>query len=154
MNHEISINPRNLIKAFTSSSINYHYGPIMVEIVNLYVIWYGTWTTNQKAIICDFLNIIGGFSWYGTTTLYQIVNGFLTYVSPKVSCIKSVSDNYSQGTQITNSELIVQSQLTINNALPYDKNGIYFVMSSADVNEKMGNSAFCKDYCAYYLYQW
>ena len=151
-NNVISITPLNAIKASATYPIYYHNGLVMVGTVNIYIVWYGTWTTNQKTIIGDFLTNVGGSSWYGITTLYyQIVNGVKTYVSPSVVYIKSVTDNYSQGTQITNSELIVQNKLN-NNALPYDKNGVYFVLSSADVSETFGSASFCSSYCGYHSY--
>ena len=39
--------------AGASNGINYNGGPVMLGTVNVYHIFYGTWTTAQKTIISD-----------------------------------------------------------------------------------------------------
>jgi hypothetical protein len=123
----------------------------MVGTVNIYVIWYGNWTITQKAIIGDFLNNVGGSDWYQMNTpYYQIINGVKTNISPNLVYANSVIDNYSQGKNINSTTRIIQTQIN-NNFLPLDSNGIYFVLSSDDVNESVNKkNKFCVQYCGYH----
>jgi hypothetical protein len=60
----------------------------------------------------------------------------------------STTDNYSQGTTLTDAKVksVVSSAIT-SGRLPKDTNGIYFVLTSSDVNESSG---FCTQYCGWH----
>ncbi len=131
------------------SGISYHGGPLILGTVNAYVIWYGNWSGNSATtIITDFLNNIGGSPYFHINTTYY--NGSGTHVSGAVSLAGSTTDNYSQGTSLSDAAIqtIVSSAIT-GGRLPKDLNGVYFVLTSADVNETSG---FCTQYCGWHTY--
>jgi hypothetical protein len=123
--------------------LNNHGGPVIAGGVNAYVIWYGNWSGNTATtIIPAFLSSEGGSSYFNINTTYGegITNG-VTYKG-------STTDNYSQGTSLSDSavEAIVSSAIT-SGRLPKDTNGVYFVLTSQDVTETSG---FCSEYCGWH----
>ena len=134
----------------SAAPIIYHGGPVMVAGVHLYYIWYGNWTGNTaKTILTDFANNIGGSNYFNINTYYyQTVNGPRQYVSGAVHLVNSITDNYSQGTSLTDAQVqVVVSSALASGALPSDSSGIYFVLTSSDVNETSG---FCTSYCGWH----
>jgi hypothetical protein len=68
-------------------------------------------------------------------------------VKNRVNCQGSIFDNYPYGAcYLTMMGFIIQDAAT-SGKLPYDLNGQYFVLNSADVIE---TSAFCVSYCAFH----
>lgn len=131
--------------------INYHNGPVMgatsATIPNIYVIWYGNWSNNTGvALLTDLLKSIGGTKYFGINSTYTDAKG--NHIINAVNYIKSANDNYSQGTALTDAQVqqIVASKIS-QGTFPADTNGIYFVLTSADVNETSG---FCTQYCGWH----
>jgi hypothetical protein len=143
---------RNAAKFATSSSngINYHGGPVMTGTPNLYYIWYGNWTgdPNAQTLLQTFGSSIGGSPYFNINTTYYDSHG--THVSGSVHYLSGISDNYSQGTALSDSAVqnIVANALA-HGSLPTDPNGVYFVLTSQDVNETSG---FCTQYCAWHTH--
>jgi hypothetical protein len=132
-----------------SNGINYHGGPIMLGTNHIYYIWYGNWSGNTATnILSDFANSIGGSPYFNINTTYY--NGSNVHVSNSVTFGGSTTDNYSQGTSLSDSAIqaVVASALT-SGRLPYDTSGIYFVLTSADVT---ASSGFCTQYCGWHTY--
>jgi len=133
----------------TSNGINYHGGPVMLGTTKLYYIWYGDWSTNSAvSILNDLALSLGGSPYYNINTTYY--DGSNTKVSNSVSAPASTVDNYSLGTALSDSD--VQSIVTnaiASNAVPKDPNGVYMVLTSADVNETSG---FCTQYCGWHTH--
>jgi hypothetical protein len=149
----------NAPTATTNSSlpqngIQYHGGPVMgttaSTLPNVYYIWYGNWTGNTaKYILTNLMQGIGRTPYYNINSTYQDASGnpiqrsvtFPTY---------GINDNYSQGTSLSDSSIgtIVRNAIT-SNKLPLDPNGIYFVLTSADVRETSG---FCSSFCGWHTY--
>src|SRR5262249_28336108 len=132
------------------NAIIYHGGPVMLGIPNVYYIWYGNWSGNSATtILPDFASNLGGSSYFRINTTYtdgtgQPVSGQFIYAG-------SINDNYSRGTALSGIavEEIVASALGAGDArraLPTDPNGVYFVLTSADV----GETSFCRRYCAWH----
>ena len=137
----------------TGSGISYHGGPLILggngSGVNVYVIWYGNWSGNTATtIIPNFLNSEGGSPYYNINTTYY--NGSGTHVKNVISFLGSTTDNYSQGSSLSDAQVqaVVGTALTSGH-LPTDPNGVYFVLTSADVTE---NSGFCTQYCGWHTY--
>jgi hypothetical protein len=124
------------------NGISYHGGPVMTGTVNLHYIWYGNWAGNSaQSILTNLAQTIGGSPYEGVNTTYY--NGSNVHVSGAISYAGAANDNYSHGTALSDSaiEQIVAAQN------PTDTNGIYMVLTSADVN---ATSGFCTQYCGWH----
>jgi hypothetical protein len=131
------------------TGINYHGGPVMVGTPNIYYIWYGNWSGNSATtILTDFATSLGGSAYYNVNSTYY--NGAGTHVSNAATYAGSASDNYSQGTTLSDAavQAVVAGAIS-SGALPNDSNGVYFVLASADVNESSG---FCSRYCGWHTH--
>jgi hypothetical protein len=131
-------------QAVTGNGIDYHGGPVMTGGVNIYYIWYGDWNGNTAVgILEDFANNIGGSSYYNINTTYSVPN--------TVAFKKSVNDPYSLGKRrvLSDSDIV---RILNNNFSKlggvWDPNGVYFVLTSADVKK----SGFCTSYCGWHTY--
>jgi len=132
-----------------SSGISYHGGPLILNGVNAYVIWYGNWSGNSATtIITSFLHSIGGSPYFNINTTYY--NGSGTHVLNAVTYGGSTTDSYSQGSALSYAQVqAVVSSALASGGLPTDPNGVYFVLTSADVTETSG---FCTQYCGWHTY--
>jgi hypothetical protein len=131
------------------SGINYHGGPVMLGTTNVYYIWYGNWSgNNATSILTDLASTIGGSPYFNINTTYY--NGASVHVSNSVAFAGSTTDSYTNGTVLTDSgvQAVVSSAIT-SGRLPKDTNGVYFVLTSADVNESSG---FCTQYCGWHTH--
>ncbi len=135
---------------FSNNGISYHGGPLMLGMPNLYYIWYGNWTGDPTAqsLLTTFGGSIGGSPYFNINTTYYDAGG--NHVSGSVKYTSSISDNYSQGTALSDSAVqsIVSNALS-HGYLPTDPHGVYFVLTSQDVNETSG---FCTQYCAWHTH--
>jgi hypothetical protein len=132
-----------------SPTIAYHGGPVMLGTVNVYYIWYGNWSGNSATtILTDFANSIGGSPYYNINTTYS--NGSGARVANSVSFAGTAFDNYSQGSTALSDGAIqaIVSHAISSGGLPADANGVYFVLTSADVTK----SGFCTSYCGWHTH--
>lgn len=132
-----------------SNGINYHGGPVILGTTNVYYIWYGNWTGNTAmSILPDLVTGLSGSPYYNINTTYY--NSSLASVSNATLLKKSVTDNYSRGTALADADVTaVVSNAITSGALPADPNAVYFVLTSADVNETSG---FCTSYCGWHTH--
>ncbi len=132
-----------------SNVISYHGGPLLgiSSPPNVYFIWYGNWANNSATSILPNLALnIGGSSYFNINTTYYDASG--AHVMNAVNYVSSTSDNYSQGTSLRDSSVEAVVARAINNGeLPRDPDGVYFVLTSKDVNETSG---FCTQYCGWH----
>jgi hypothetical protein len=146
-----SANAPNVIEnsAIPQNGIYYHGGPVMgvKNIPNVYYIWYGNWSNNSaNDILTNLAENIGRTSYYNINTTYTDSSG--NHIMRAVNYQKAASDNYSQGKNLSDNQVFSIVKRAINNgSLPLDSNGIYFVLTSADVNETSG---FCSSYCGWH----
>lgn len=133
----------------SGNGIDYHGGPVMLGTPNVYYIWYGNWSGNSAtSILTDLAKSIGGSAYYNINSTYY--NGSNTHVSNAVRYVTSTTDSYSQGTSLSDAGVqAVVSKAITSHALPLDSNGVYFVLTSADVNETSG---FCTQYCGWHTH--
>jgi hypothetical protein len=131
------------------NGITYHGGPLILGTTNVYYIWYGNWSGDSaETILTDFANNIGGSAYFNINTTYY--NGSSVHVSNSVHYAGSTTDNYSLGTTLTDSGVqAVVSSAIVGGRLPKDTNAVYFVLTSADVNESSG---FCTQYCGWHTH--
>ena len=137
------------VAAATPLPIQYHGGPVMLGTTNVYYIWYGNWTNNTAvSLLTHLASSIGGSPYYNINTTYT--NGSGSHVSNSVSFVASTTDNYSQTANLSDTGVrnVVSSAIT-SGRLPRDPNGVYFVLTSADVNEASG---FCTHYCGWHTH--
>lgn len=137
----------------TGYGISYHGGPLLGTSAapNIYYIWYGNWGTNTAPdILQNLATYIGGSSYYNINTTYKDSTG--AAVKPQATFVKSVSDNYSQGTALSTSGVFnVVTRAIKSGALPLDTNAVYFVLTSADVSQSNSStSSFCTNYCGWH----
>jgi len=132
-----------------SNGIVYHGGPVMLGTVNVYYIWYGNWAGNSApTILTDLAGSIGGSPYYNINATYY--NGANVHVSNSVAFGGSTTVAYPYGTSLTDARIqSVVSDAITGNALPKDANGVYFVLTSADVT---ASSGFCTQYCGWHTH--
>jgi hypothetical protein len=125
-----------------ANGINYHGGPVILGTTNIHYIWYGNWSGNSATtILTDLAGSLGGSPYFNINTTYY--NGSNTHVSNSVHYAGSSNDNYSHGTAL--SDAAIEAIVAATN--PTDTNGVYFVLTSADVN---ATSGFCTQYCGWH----
>ena len=125
----------------TNSRILYHDGLVLVGTTDVYVIWYGCWDntcgtagdSTARSIVIDFLCNIGGSPYLSILRGYP--NGSGQIPSGALFFGHEIVDNYSHGTELKVSDIqdILSAAIT-NHAFPQDPNGIYILISSADVS--------------------
>ena len=142
-----------------SNGIAYNGGPIMDDAngVNVYYIWYGDWSHDRDAqkILVNLIAHIGGSPYFNiNTTYYSFEPGpsgskvVKDRVINAVHYMGSADDHYSQGASLSDYQVYqaVANAIT-SGVLPADPNGVYFLLTSADVNETSG---FGTAYCAWH----
>lgn len=123
--------------------IIYHGGPVMVASKTLYVIYYGSFTSTQHAILDNFLENLGGSPAFNVNSEYsdssgQTVSNVLSY-SPAAD---SFNDAYSLGKNLSSGfDTTLIHNAIANGNLPADANGIYILTVSPDV--KLPKSVWC-----------
>jgi len=124
----------------TSNGIFYHGGPVMTSGSAAYYIWYGNWSGNTAVgILTDLANSIGGSPYFNINSGYYQSSTTKLYVANSVAYGGSTTDNYSRGKSLSDSAIrgVVSDAIT-SARLPNDTNGVYFVMTSADVTATSG----------------
>jgi hypothetical protein len=141
--------PQSSKRPSSGNGIDYHGGPVILGTTNVYYIWYGNWGGNTAtSILEDLAKNIGGSPYFNINTTYY--NGSGKYVSNAVHFSGSASDsNYSQGKSLSDAGVQAVVANALRNGLSYDSNGVYFVLTSSDVNETSG---FCTQYCGWHTH--
>ncbi len=144
-----------------SFGLAYNGGPVMTAPIKIYPIYYGSWTTttasNTINIVHDFLNGLAVSPWWNIlTSYYQLSSsGVRTYVPAQaVSYGQHVIipiDSSRGGTTLSDNNVysIIHNQIANVKSLPTDVNGIYVLITSAEVTETSG---FCTSYCGWHTY--
>jgi hypothetical protein len=133
--------------AASGNGISYHGGAVMLGTTHVYFIWYGNWASSSATtILADWAKSLGGSSYFSINTTYY--DGSNRKVSNSVTFGGAVFDNYSLGSTLSdNSIYTIVATAIANGSLPLDANGVYFVLTSADVAETSG---FCTQYCGWH----
>ncbi len=128
--------------------MQFHGGPVMTAPINVYYVWYGDWQGNTATkILEDLARGIGGSARWATNSTYT--DAFGTPVSDTVTFAGRAFDGYSRGTELTYADIwgIVADAIGLG-ALPLDPDGIYVVLSAADVTV----TDLCASYCGWHSY--
>lgn len=149
MNENANGNATGHAKPTSNNGIFYHGGPLMLGTTNAYYIWYGNWSGNlATTILANLASSIGGSPYFNINTTYY--DGSNTSVTNAVHYATSTNDGYSQGTALSDAGVQAVVASAINGGhLPKDTNGVYFVLTSSDVNETSG---FCTQYCGWHTH--
>src|SRR5262249_52671143 len=134
----------------SSTPISYHGGPVLVNGVNAYYIWYGNWSGNTASTILPVLaQYIGGSPYFNINTPHS--HRSRVHVLNVVHLAGQTNDNCSQGTALSDAGVQAVVRAAINSGAlgPADPSGVYFVLTSADVNETSG---FCTQYCGWHTH--
>jgi len=131
--------------------ITYH-GGALITTPTIYYIWYGNWNQNNgsdtpagQQILRDFANSIGGSGYYAINTTYSVVGQTIT---GGVNFGGETTDTGSRGTRLRDADILTIVNSAISSGrLPYDSQGVYFVLTSSNVNESSG---FCTKYCGWH----
>jgi len=136
----------------SGNGIFYHGGPLLGtnSPPNVYLIWYGNWSGNSaKPILTNLVSHIGGSGYFNINTTYYDGGG--DHVLNAASYRSSTTYNYSHGTSLTDAAIQeIVTEAISGGKLPLDPDGVYFVLTSKDVNETSG---FCSNYCGWHTYE-
>ena len=142
--HRLPHEADRILKAQTKTpQITYHGGPVMVAQTNLYIVYYGGFTTLQHTILDTFLQNVGGSPAFNVNTEYsnaqnQFVQNVLNY-NPTTN---SFNDAYSLGKSLSSSDFVtILHNAVAGGRFPSDVNGIYILTISPDV--KIPKSSWC-----------
>lgn len=134
-------------KTARTTPISYHKGPVMLGTTHAYYIWYGNWSGNSATtILTDFMSTLGGSKHYNiNTTYYDSTN---THISNSLTLAGTTSVAYPYGTTLADAQILSVVTDALNaGKFPKDPNGVYFVLTSADVT---ASSGFCSKYCGWH----
>lgn len=161
---EHGLNPRGLDNVTAGSTgtisppITYH-GGALIPTPTAYIIWYGNWnqtngtdTASGQQIVRDFLTNVGGSNYYAINKTYSAggytISGGVNFVAGA----NETTDAYSSGKKLTDAAVqTIVNRAISNGSLPYNPDGVYFVLTSSDVGESSG---FCSNspfgYCGWH----
>lgn len=78
-------------------------------------------------------------------------SGEKDYVSNVINYVGSYDDNYSLGKALTQDDIFTIVKSTIDKGIfPNDYNGVYFVLTSADVVQSYNGYNFCQAFCGWH----
>ncbi len=128
--------------------------------VNVYFIWYGDWSKDTLAqkVLVNFITHIGGSPYFNINTTYYSFemgpNGSKRIKDSVINAVHymgSATDNYSQGVSLSDDMVYAAVANAITSgALPLDSNGVYFLLTSGDVNQSDVGGGFGTTYCAWH----
>jgi hypothetical protein len=133
-----------------TTPISYH-GGALIQTPRSYVIWYGNWnqangsdTPAGQQLVRDFLSNIGGSPYFQLNTSYS-AGGYT--ITGNASYGGDTTDT-GTSTRLSDTDIFTIVKNAINSGrLPYDASGVYFVITSSNVNERSG---FCTRYCGWH----
>ena len=135
--------------------LSYHGGAVF-STPTVYLIWYGNWnqsngtdTTGGQAILESFFQSLGGSPYYKINASYV---GSANAISGNVTYGGATNVGYTHGTVLSDSNIQSIVSDAINGGFGPaggDTNGLYFVLTSSDVNESSG---FCTQYCGWHTH--
>lgn len=136
-----------------TNGISYHGGPVLTKGSNVYYIWYGNWGSDSAQSILPKLPVgLNASPWFNiNTTYYETSGGQNLHVQNGVALVGQYTvPTTSFGTTLSdlNIQQIVASVIN-GGHLQYDANGVYFVLTSKEIQESSG---FCTKYCGWHTH--
>jgi Phosphate-induced protein 1 conserved region len=133
------------------NGIYYHGGPVMVPTKSAYLIWWGQWGGDTaQTILPTFLGDLSGSPWFGINATYY--DGNNQAVGNSVAVIAEYKDtSLANNATITDGDVAAEVASVLGGGhLPADPNGVYFVLTPADVADASG---FCSSWCGWHTWQ-
>jgi hypothetical protein len=136
------------------TAMNYYGGPL-INTPTIYIIWYGNWnrgnntdTPQGQQIVRDWASSIGGTPHYMLNTSLSVAG---KPISGNVSFTPTANETTASGkTSLSDADIrTVVSDAVTSGRLPYNPDGVYFVITSSDVT---ASSGFCTQYCGWHTY--
>ncbi|KAJ3326419.1 hypothetical protein HDU76_012935 [Blyttiomyces sp. JEL0837] len=138
--------------ATAQPTIRYLGGPLLVNGINIYGIFYGEHSDDTISKVGQFVNSVGKSSRWAVDRTYVNSNG--QHISDNVTWVGFYHDSaLSQGTVITGkSSAIIDNAVAKMGWPSNDPNGIYPIFVGAGITESMGTGKgyLCTDYCGYH----
>ena len=127
------------------------HGSAVINSPVMYYIWYGNWNQSNNSdtpagqqILRDLATGIGSSPYFAINTSYPGVSGSVTLG-------KEYTDTGSQGSSLSNSAI---QRIVINainkGGLPFNPNGVYFVLTSSNISQGNFFNGFCSAYCGWH----
>jgi hypothetical protein len=139
-----------------TSKMLYHNGPVKTGSQNVYIIWYGCWAENcgnpsyapTRELVIQFMISLGNSPYAQINSTYTNASG-----QPAASAFiyggDVIDSSYSHGVDLTPADITAIISDQINNfRLPQDSNGIYVIVSSADIASSA--TGFCTPFTSPY----
>jgi hypothetical protein len=142
-----------------SNGISWHGGPVMLNTVTAYYIWYGNWAQSNgtdnaagQNILTNLASHIGGSPYFNINKTYYAGTSQTASnsVSGLVSYGGATTVGYTHGTSLSDAviqQVVFEAINGTHGSLPYNTNAVYFVMTSSDVT---ASSGFCTQYCGWH----
>lgn len=126
-------------------------GPIMLGTPNVYLIWYGNWAGDTStSIVPNFLQNLGGSSWYNINTSYYNAAG--DHPSNSLNYGGSYFQNEYLGNSLSDAQVLqIVDDTLAQNGTAADNNSIYLVLTSGDVHEQEDGGACGWHYNSQYV---
>jgi hypothetical protein len=138
-----------------TTALNYYGGPLITT-PTIYIIWYGNWNQSNgsdtpagQQLIRDWASSIGGTPHYNLNTSLSVPAYTIT---GNVNFTPTANEIVDGGTSTSLSDTDIRNSVDRNvggNKLPYNSNGVYFVITSSNVT---ASSGFCTQYCGWHTY--
>jgi hypothetical protein len=140
-----------------AQTMTYYGGPIMSGSANqIYIVYYGNWTNQDRSIINSWSANIGASPLYNANTTFYDNASPNNFVQPVVGFNKNThtcNDNYSLGKFLNDANVqTIVSNAIASGCLPNDTNGVYFVLTAKDVHETAFGGGFCTLFCGYHTF--
>jgi Phosphate-induced protein 1 conserved region/Ricin-type beta-trefoil lectin domain-like len=141
--------PQAAVEAATSASsipqghgINYSGGQVLLNTVNVYLIWYGKWSDNTSTtIVSDFVNGLTGSPYFNINRGYYDIS--YNRIAASVNLAGIYYDSYSQGSNNPVIAEVIEHAISSGKIGSLDTNGIYVVITSPDVAISGYRTSFC-----------
>jgi hypothetical protein len=130
-------------------TISYNGGPVFETPPNIYIIYYGKWTSKDHNVINGFFTRLGGTKMNKINHTYSdSSNKFVPNALNYDPATMKYNDNYSLGKSLAGDSSIrtIVANAIKNGHLPDDTNGIYFVLTAQDV----AFPGMCTSLCGYH----
>ncbi|KAJ3284340.1 hypothetical protein HDU76_008312 [Blyttiomyces sp. JEL0837] len=133
----------------TQPRITYGGGPLLVNGINIYGIFYGSHSQDTIDKVGTFVSSLGKSARWGVDRTYKDSNG--NHINDQITWKGYHVDTGSQGNDISGQyDAIIDAAAQAENWPTNDPNGIYPIFVAPGVTESSGSGNLCGGYCGYH----